>query len=219
MLGRAFRFPLVVIFFTRAQGAGCILPESFGAIVTAKLPNYVQILLLHPIWLFAKSFCVCERHLAMSNLAVGRFCLTTTRQLLALLRSQTLNAKHFSPYSTDVELGISGVVKSSSSINLTDSCVEHLKKFANGEEFLRISVEGGGCSGFSYKFELDSEKGDDDMIFSRDGVQVVTDTDSFELIKGSKIDYETELIKSAFRVIENPQSKINCSCGVSFSID
>lgn len=55
-------------------------------------------------------------------------------------------------------------------------------------------------------------------IFERSGVKVVTDVDSLELIKGSTIDYEVELIKSAFRIKDNPQSQTSCSCGVSFSI-
>ncbi|XP_039270934.2 iron-sulfur cluster assembly 2 homolog, mitochondrial-like [Styela clava] len=102
---------------------------------------------------------------------------------------------------------------------LTESCVEHLKKFSKQGEFLRVSVEGGGCSGFSYKFDLDTTKEADDRTFTRDGVEVVTDSDSLDLIKGSKIDYQTEIIKSAFRVIDNPQSGTSCSCGVSFSVD
>lgn len=104
-------------------------------------------------------------------------------------------------------------------ITLTDSCVQHLKKFSKPGEFLRVSVEGGGCSGFSYQFELDTIKDTDDITFTKDEVEVVTDPDSLDLIKGSKIDYQTEIIKSAFRVIDNPQSSTSCSCGVSFSID
>jgi len=55
--------------------------------------------------------------------------------------------------------------------------------------------------------------------FEKDGVKVIVDEDALELIKGSTIDYHKELIKSAFRIKDNPQSKANCSCGVSFSVD
>lgn len=153
----------------------------------------------------------------MSNQIVGKRSLTFARQLHAL--SSIPKSMRFLPYSSDAHTVKQATAKVNTGLTLTESCVEHLKKFAKSGEFLRISVEGGGCSGFSYKFELDVEKGEDDMTFNREGVEVVTDVDSFELIKGSKIDYETELIKSAFRVIENPQSTINCSCGVSFSIE
>lgn len=104
-------------------------------------------------------------------------------------------------------------------LGLTDSCVEQLKNVTNNGQFLRVTVEGGGCSGFSYKFCLDKELEEDDKEFSRDGVRVVTDVDSYDLLKGSKVDYAQEMIRSAFRIIENPQSTTNCSCGVSFAID
>jgi len=102
---------------------------------------------------------------------------------------------------------------------ITDTCVKQLKKITVKGEFLRVTVDGGGCSGFTYKFALESKLEKDDKIFERDGVQVVTDELSLELIKGSKIDYSEELIRNAFLLKDNPQSKGSCSCGVSFSID
>lgn len=150
----------------------------------------------------------------MSGIIANRIGANLIRRLVGLDRfmTPTIRCSALNTKSEDV-------AKSEAGLMLTDSCVKHLKQFSSDEEFLRISVEGGGCSGFSYKFELDKERGEDDLIFSRDGVSVVTDLDSFELIKGSKIDYEIELIKSAFRVVGNPQSTVNCSCGVSFSVD
>ncbi|XP_014371293.1 iron-sulfur cluster assembly 2 homolog, mitochondrial [Papilio machaon] len=104
-------------------------------------------------------------------------------------------------------------------IKLSDSCVQKLKQLCEGDKsFLRLCVESGGCSGFQYKFHLDDKVGEDDRIFKRDGVRVVVDETSLEYIRGSTIDYHTELIRSAFRVVQNPNADVGCSCGASFSI-
>jgi iron-sulfur cluster assembly accessory protein len=106
---------------------------------------------------------------------------------------------------------------------VTKSCakrIQALKATASQPDLrLRISVEGGGCSGFQYKFEMDVEElEEDDMIFQRDGCEVVVDESSFDLIRGSTIDYEQELIRSAFAVVNNPQSESACGCGSSFAL-
>ncbi|XP_068617805.1 uncharacterized protein [Battus philenor] len=104
-------------------------------------------------------------------------------------------------------------------IILSDKCVKKLKELCDSKtNFLRLCVESGGCSGFQYKFDLDNKLADDDRIFEKDGVKVVVDETSLEFIKGATIDYHTELIRSAFRVIQNPNADIGCSCGASFSI-
>ena len=106
---------------------------------------------------------------------------------------------------------------------VTKSCakrIQALQATASQPDLrLRISVEGGGCSGFQYKFEMDAEElEEDDMIFQRDGCEVVVDESSFDLIRGSTIDYEQELIRSAFAVVNNPQSESACGCGSSFAL-
>jgi len=84
-------------------------------------------------------------------------------------------------------------------------------------DFLRVAVEGGGCSGFSYKFDFAEAANDDDLVLKRDGAKVVIDEMSLEFLAGSEIDYVNELIGSAFK-INNPNATANCGCGTSFSI-
>ena len=83
--------------------------------------------------------------------------------------------------------------------------------------FLRVSVEGGGCSGFSYKFDLEDAQNDDDVIIERDGAKVLIDEMSLEFMRGSEIDFSTELIGAAFKV-NNPNATAACGCGTSFSL-
>ena len=82
---------------------------------------------------------------------------------------------------------------------------------------LRVGVEGGGCSGFSYTFDLDAEVREDDQLIERDGAKVVIDEASLPFLEGSEIDYVDELIGAAFK-IHNPNATAACGCGTSFSI-
>uniref|UniRef100_A0A182NNS1 Iron-sulfur cluster assembly 2 homolog, mitochondrial n=1 Tax=Anopheles dirus TaxID=7168 RepID=A0A182NNS1_9DIPT len=104
------------------------------------------------------------------------------------------------------------------SIQLSNTCINRLKEICKSSSFLRVSVEGGGCSGFQYKFSVEKQLGDDDVIVSRDGVQVAIDSASIEYLTGATIDYHTELIRSGFRVINNPKADQGCSCGASFTV-
>jgi iron-sulfur cluster assembly accessory protein len=82
---------------------------------------------------------------------------------------------------------------------------------------LRVTVSGGGCSGFQYIFALDDTIGDDDVSIERDGATVVIDSLSLGYMKGSELDFVDDLIGASFRV-NNPQATASCGCGTSFSI-
>lgn len=104
------------------------------------------------------------------------------------------------------------------SLNISNSCVERLNKIAPAGTFLRITVDGGGCSGFQYRFDLDSKFTEDDIIIEKEGAKVVVDNISLDFLRGSTVEYHEELIRSAFRIADNPQADSKCSCGTSFSI-
>jgi iron-sulfur cluster assembly protein len=83
--------------------------------------------------------------------------------------------------------------------------------------YLRVAVEGGGCSGFQYKFDFADAPNDDDIVLERDGAKILIDEMSVEFLEGSEIDYARELIGSAFK-IHNPNAIAACGCGTSFSV-
>ncbi|XP_015242331.1 PREDICTED: iron-sulfur cluster assembly 2 homolog, mitochondrial [Cyprinodon variegatus] len=101
---------------------------------------------------------------------------------------------------------------------LTDSCVKRLSEIMEKGEYLRIQVEGGGCSGFQYKFSVDRNKNEEDRVFEQGGVGIIVDQESLEFVKGSTVDFTQELIRSTFQVLKNPQADHGCSCGSSFSV-
>ena len=85
------------------------------------------------------------------------------------------------------------------------------------DAFLRIAVSGGGCSGFQYGFSFDDSRQEGDVVFERDGVQLVIDTVSLELVKGAEIDFVEDMMGASFQV-KNPNAASSCGCGNSFSI-
>ena len=93
---------------------------------------------------------------------------------------------------------------------------EILKKEPEGT-MLRVSVEGGGCSGFQYKFDMDRAKTDDDLVIARDGAVVLIDSMSVGYMAGSEIDFVDDLIGAAFKV-KNPKATASCGCGTSFAL-
>ena len=104
-------------------------------------------------------------------------------------------------------------------IEITDNAQEHiatvLKK--DSAKYFRITVLGGGCAGFQYKFDFENLKNDDDILIHDEKIDVIIDETSMELIQNSKIDYVHELIGSSFK-ITNPQATSSCGWGTSFSI-
>jgi iron-sulfur cluster insertion protein len=104
---------------------------------------------------------------------------------------------------------------------ISDSAAQRITHLLRDEPqgaYLRISVEGGGCSGFQYKFEFDaSSKKDDDRTFTHHNAEVVIDSMSLDYIKASMIDYVENLGASYFE-IKNPQAAASCGCGNSFAL-
>ena len=94
---------------------------------------------------------------------------------------------------------------------------ELMRAEKNDGLMLRVAVSGGGCSGFQYGFSFDDTVRDDDLTFERDGVRVVVDDVSLDLLNGAEIDYVEELIGSSFQV-KNPNATASCGCGTSFSM-
>ena len=101
-------------------------------------------------------------------------------------------------------------------IKFTDNAIKQinylLSKKDNGD-FFRIAIKGGGCSGFKYDFTFDQNPKDEELKFNN----ILIDKTSADLLKGSEVDYVSELIGDSFKV-SNPQSKSSCGCGVSFSL-
>jgi iron-sulfur cluster assembly accessory protein len=105
-------------------------------------------------------------------------------------------------------------------IQLTPSAAERVAAIAARQgkpAILRLSVEGGGCSGFQYRFGLADAVESDDLTVERDGVTLVVDSVSLDLVRGSAVDYVENLGGAAFKV-ENPQAASGCGCGSSFSV-
>lgn len=85
------------------------------------------------------------------------------------------------------------------------------------EAALRVGVDGGGCSGFQYTFDIVNARDPDDLVLERDGATVLIDQTSLELLRGSSIDFVDDLMGRAFK-IHNPQATASCGCGTSFAI-
>lgn len=105
-------------------------------------------------------------------------------------------------------------------ITLSESAAKRIAQIVAsdaGKQALRVSVEGGGCSGFSYKFDLDGAATDDDTVISRGEARVLIDSMSLVYMAGSEIDFVDNLLGQSFQ-IKNPNAVASCGCGTSFSI-
>ncbi|HEY3887478.1 MAG TPA: iron-sulfur cluster assembly accessory protein [Caulobacteraceae bacterium] len=105
-------------------------------------------------------------------------------------------------------------------VTLSETAARRLHSLAKSEGrplMLRVAVEAGGCSGFSYRFDLIDKAEPDDLRIERDGAAAVVDVVSLALLNGAEIDFVDELAGAEFRV-RNPNARSSCGCGVSFSI-
>lgn len=106
------------------------------------------------------------------------------------------------------------------SVTLSEAAAARIKAIAAGEPAgagLRVSVEGGGCSGFQYDIGIDRAPGPDDLVVERSGARLFVDPVSLPFLLGAEVDWVDELIGASFKV-KNPNAKSSCGCGVSFSV-
>ena len=105
-------------------------------------------------------------------------------------------------------------------VTVSERAATRIKQIVAAEaavKMLRVSVEGGGCSGFSYKFDLVGQAEPDDIVIERSGATVLVDQVSVPFILGSELDFVDDLIGSGFK-ISNPNATASCGCGTSFSV-
>jgi iron-sulfur cluster assembly accessory protein len=105
-------------------------------------------------------------------------------------------------------------------VTVSERAARQIGEILKGEpsgSMLRVSVEGGGCSGFQYKFDIEQARADDDVVIARDGATVLIDPVSLNFMAGAEIDFVDDLIGASFR-INNPQATASCGCGTSFTI-
>ncbi|GIK82441.1 MAG: iron-sulfur cluster insertion protein ErpA [Pseudorhodoplanes sp.] len=108
----------------------------------------------------------------------------------------------------------------SGNVTVTDRAVRKIASILKAEPagaMLRVSVEGGGCSGFQYRFDVERERATDDIVLGSNEAPVLIDPVSAGFLSGSEIDYVDDLIGAAFK-INNPNAKSSCGCGTSFSL-
>ncbi len=105
-------------------------------------------------------------------------------------------------------------------VTVSDRAAKRIAKIIASEPqgtALRVSVEGGGCSGLQYKYDLVTERDDDDLVIAKNGIEVLVDSVSLQYMAGSEIDFVDDLIGQAFQ-INNPNAVAGCGCGTSFTI-
>jgi len=105
-------------------------------------------------------------------------------------------------------------------VTVSERAARRIGEILKGEPagaMLRVSVEGGGCSGFQYKFDIERAKTEEDVEIARDGAVVLIDPVSLQFMAGAEIDFVDDLIGASFKVA-NPNATASCGCGTSFSI-
>src|SRR3954466_5968629 len=107
-----------------------------------------------------------------------------------------------------------------SDVTISDRAARRIGEILKGEgsgAMLRISIEGGGCSGFQYKFDIDRDRAEEDLVSEQDKTVVLVDSASQPFLAGSQVDFVDDLIGASFRV-NNPNATASCGCGTSFSV-
>ena len=114
---------------------------------------------------------------------------------------------------------MSADAQTADAVTISASAARRLNAILKGEDgaALRISVKGGGCSGFQYAFDVERSRAEDDFVATRDGATIVVDPVSLEMMKGAELDFVDDLMGQSFRV-KNPNATASCGCGVSFSV-
>jgi iron-sulfur cluster assembly accessory protein len=138
-----------------------------------------------------------------------------------LLEQRRLTTAREHPNSfTKFKTGEQTVMPDNANISVSDRAANRIREIMAreaGQNALRISVAGGGCSGFRYDFEIVAGPGADDLVIEKDGARVAIDPVSVPYMAGSEIDYVDDLMGASFK-IHNPNATASCGCGTSFSI-
>jgi len=130
----------------------------------------------------------------------------------------SLNSIHINAYNKDMS---DQKLTKNKIMEITDSAAKRIAAIladkSDPDLNFRVRVDGGGCNGFQYIFDFDTSINDDDTAIEKNGINVLIDEVSMELLKGSELDYIEELAGSYFRV-NNPNASSSCGCGTSFSV-
>jgi iron-sulfur cluster assembly accessory protein len=119
-----------------------------------------------------------------------------------------------------IDMAESKLAESETPLALSESAARRIREIMQSEEagsMLRISVSGGGCSGFQYGFDVVRAPATDDLVIERDGARVAIDEVSLPFLRGSRLDFVDDLIGRSFR-FDNPNATSSCGCGTSFSV-
>ena len=113
------------------------------------------------------------------------------------------------------------LTKSAEDVTLTERAARRITRLLSEDDhrgmMFRVAVNGGGCSGFQYKFDMEHSKASDDLVINRDGAVILIDPISVNYMAGSEIDFTDDLIGQAFKV-NNPNATASCGCGTSFTV-
>ena len=197
----------------------------------------------HSIHQFPNSNSIINSTIVNSPAYCGNISSPASRSMVTVTQTSASQKDDETPPSPLIQNDATAPSSTNEELTITSSCAARIRQLASTRPnpdavYLRLYVDAGGCSGFQYKFLLLSEDNDDgtnsidnqeeeedgtidpeeDIIFVQDGMRVVIDQTSLDLLRGSTIDYVQEMIRSSFAVVGNPQSESACGCGSSFAV-